>query len=28
VALSLYLSVDRAMIKLVYWQKEEKETEI
>lgn len=27
-ALSLYLSVDRAMIKLVYWQKEEKETEI
>jgi len=26
VALSLYLSVDRAMIKLVYWQKEEKET--
>ena len=28
VSLSLYLSVDRAMIKLVYWQKEEKETEI
>lgn len=28
VALSLYLSVDRAMIKLVYWQKEEKETQI
>jgi len=28
VALSLYLLMDRAMIKLVYWQKEEKESEI